>query len=135
MKRLDDAAAETLLSTSVKNLRAQIVKPFPSTPTIISLKTIVDREEHRLAEGKKDYEAVVKEINFLLITMFPPTDGCGNQGAKEQLDQALVAKVTEFNKGIEILGNEEIKELEKEEKIERKKRAKIAEFFVGLDEE
>jgi hypothetical protein len=142
IKRLNDASTDTLLSASEKNLRTQLAKPFPSTPNITALKTVVDREAAALALLKKDYSAVTGEINALAREIFDTNDSQGQGGMQKgpyiprtKLDQELLEKVRQIQNEIAVLGDEEIKELEKEKKVAKNKKLKIAQFFMGLDED
>jgi len=138
VKKLNDASLETLQSASEKSLRAQLAKPFPSIPRITELKTVVDREEYLLAELKKDYTTINQEIHALVREIFDTNDPQGQGGkhnGRTKLDQELLEKVRQIQNEIAVLGDEEIKELDKEKKIEKNKRLKIAQFFMGLDEE
>lgn len=139
LERLDSATPETLLTPSSKILRAQLEKPLLPTPAISSLRSLVDHEQQLLSDLNREHTAITGEVSLLTAEIFNQNNRLGNgkekQGARIQLDQALVAKVQELNREIDVLGDEEIKELEKEKKVEAQKKAKIAEFFQALDEE
>lgn len=51
------------------------------------------------------------------------------------MHQVMMGKIKEMAREISVLGAEDVKEMEEENKGEAKKRAKIAEFFTTLDEE
>lgn len=57
------------------------------------------------------------------------------QGGRIQMHQVMMGKIKEMAREISVLGAEDVKEMEEENKGEAKKRAKIAEFFTTLDEE
>lgn len=57
------------------------------------------------------------------------------QGGRVQMHQVMMGKIKEMAMEISVLGAEDVKEMEEENKGEAKKRAKIAEFFTTLDEE
>lgn len=68
-----------------------------------------------------------------------PSQGQGNgkekEGGRIQLHQAHMGKVKEMAREISVLGVEEVREMEVETKAQAKKRAEIASFFKGLDED
>lgn len=54
---------------------------------------------------------------------------------KTILQQALKAEIAKLQQEINVLGDEEIKGMEREKKVEAHKRAKITTFFMALDED
>lgn len=95
---------------------------------------------------KKEYASLNSSIgSFAGEILQVPSQGQGNregrekegevQGERLQLHLVHIAKVTEMAGEISVLGAEEIREMDVENKAQAKKRAEIARFFQGLDED
>ncbi|TID15541.1 hypothetical protein E6O75_ATG07869 [Venturia nashicola] len=140
LKRLDMATPESLLDPSIRNLRVSLAKPLLPTPAILFLRELVEKEERVLLDLKKEYGSLNSSIGSLVSEILQtPSQVSGKegevQGGRYQLHQVHMAKVKEISKEISMLGAEEVGEMEVESKNEAKRRAKIAQFFMALDED
>ncbi|KAE9976042.1 hypothetical protein BLS_002287 [Venturia inaequalis] len=139
-KRLEKATPESLVDPSTRNLRASLAKPLRPTPALVSLRAIVEKEGQVLSALKKEHGSLNSSINSLVSEILQmPSQGQGNgkekEGGRIQLHQAHMGKVKEMAREISVLGVEEVREMEVETKAQAKKRAEIASFFKGLDED
>ncbi|QDS76366.1 hypothetical protein FKW77_003255 [Venturia effusa] len=141
IKRLEAATPETLLDPSIRNLRASLCKPLQPPATITSLRSSIEREQQILSSLQKEYDALTSSIDSLVeeIVQIPSQSNASSEGEKKvqservRMHRVMVARTAELAREISVLGAEEVREMEEEDKAEAKTRERITKFFAGLD--